>query len=53
MKDFLIQNNSVNVLSFGNISAGKNIQMIKDTIVLYMPDDVSVNYKANYGKAQK
>ena len=26
--------------------------MIKDTIVLYMPDDVSVNYKANYEGAE-
>ena len=45
---FFDSGGSVNVPKFGAISAGKNIQMIKDTIVLYMPDDVSVNYKANY-----
>ena len=45
---FFDSGGSVNVPKFGTIRAGKNIQMIKDTIVLYMPDDVSVNYKANY-----
>ena len=45
---FFDSGGSVNVPKFGTIKAGKNIQMIKDTIVLYMPDDVSVNYKANY-----
>ena len=49
---FFDSGGSVNVPGFGNISAGKNIQMIKDTIVLYMPDDVSVNYKANYEGAE-
>ena len=49
---FFDSGGSVNVPGFGNVSAGKNIQMIKDTIVLYMPDDVSVNYKANYEGAE-
>ena len=49
---FFDSGGSVNVPKFGAISAGKNIQMIKDTIVLYMPDDVSVNYKANYEGAE-
>ena len=49
---FFDSGGSVNVPGFGNISAGKNVQMIKDTIVLYMPDDVSVNYKANYEGAE-
>ena len=30
------------------LNVGKRIQQIKDSIVLYMPDDISVNYKANY-----
>ena len=49
---FFDSGGSGNVPKFGAISAGKNIQMIKDTIVLYMPDDVSVNYKANYEGAE-
>jgi len=28
------------------------VKLIKDTIVLYMPDDVSVNYKSNYEAAE-
>ncbi len=27
---------------------GTSVKLIKDTVVLYMPDDVSVNYKSNY-----
>ena len=34
------------------LKVGKNVQMIKDSIVLYMPDDISVNYKANYEGAE-
>ena len=34
------------------LNVGKNVQMIKDSIVLYMPDDLSVNYKANYEGAE-
>ena len=30
------------------LNVGKRIQKIKDSIILYMPDDISVNYKANY-----
>ena len=29
------------------LKVGKRIQKIKDSIILYMPDDISVNYKAN------
>ena len=49
---FFDSNSGANVAGFGNIKVGKNVQMIKDTIVLYMPDDVSVNYKANYEGAE-
>ena len=49
---FFDSGGSVNVPGFGKVSAGKNLQMIKDSIVLYMPDDVSVNYKANYEGAE-
>tara|TARA_Y100001937_G_scaffold116085_1_gene167626 strand:- start:418 stop:1470 length:1053 start_codon:yes stop_codon:yes gene_type:complete len=48
---FFDSGGSVNVPKFGEIKAGKNIQMIKDTIVMYMPDDVNVTYKANYEAA--
>jgi len=34
------------------LKVGKRIQQIKDQIVLYMPDDISVNYKANYEGAE-
>ena len=34
------------------LNVGKRIQQIKDSIVLYMPDDISVNYKANYEGAE-
>ena len=34
------------------LNVGKRIQQIKDSIVLYMPDDLSVNYKANYEAAE-
>ena len=30
---------------------GTSVKLIKDTVVLYMPDDVSVNYKSNYAPA--
>ena len=31
---------------------GTSVKLIKDTVVLYMPDDVSVNYKSNYAPAE-
>ena len=31
---------------------GKQVNQIKDSIVLYMPDDISVNYKAEYEGAE-
>ena len=34
------------------LRVGKRIQKIKDSIILYMPDDISVNYKANYEGAE-
>ena len=34
------------------LNVGKRIQKIKDSIILYMPDDISVNYKANYEGAE-
>ena len=34
------------------LKVGKRIQQIKDSIVLYMPDDISVDYKANYEGAE-
>ena len=34
------------------LKVGKRIQKIKDSIILYMPDDISVNYKANYEGAE-
>ena len=32
--------------------SGTSYKLIKDSLVLYMPDDVSVNYKSNYNAAE-
>ena len=32
--------------------SGTSVKLIKDTIVMYMPDDLSVNYKSNYAPAE-
>jgi len=41
-------NNTFTRERFFDDSNSNPTRMIKDTIVLYMPDDVSVNYKSNY-----
>lgn len=38
--------------SIAGVTAGTSVKLIKDTVVLYMPDDVSVNYKSNYEAAE-
>ena len=35
-----------------NNATKSGVKLIKDTVVLYMPDDVSVNYKSNYEAAE-
>jgi len=36
----------------GDPGSGNSYKLIKDTIVMYMPDDLSVNYKSNYAPAE-
>ena len=40
------------IVGGNELKLGKRLQMIKDSIVLYMPDDLSVDYKANYEAAE-
>ena len=38
--------------TFGGESGGMPVKLIKDSIALYMPDDLSVSYKASYEAAE-
>ena len=39
-------------LSPADGETGTTVKQIKDSLVLYMPDDVSVSYKSNYNAAE-